>query len=192
MLHVITGSPGVGKHSVAKIVASKLGLKLIDINTVAIKHDAIITKDAVSYVVDTKKLARLLRKETTKNSLVVGHLAPYVLGRRDPYLIIVIRRSPYELRRVYARRGYSDQKARDNLSAEIIGLLAFDALKRFGRNKVAEVDSTGKKPRRVAEEVISIIKGRSRRPAGRIDWLSLIAERRELHTFFDYTPVRGR
>jgi adenylate kinase len=190
-LYVITGSPGVGKHSVAKIVSTKLGLKMVDISTVAIMRGAIITRDRKSYVVDTRKLARLLKKEVRKDSLVVGHLAPYVLGRKAPSLVIVIRRSPYELRRVYARRGYSEQKARDNLAAEAIGLVAFAALKRFGRKKVAEVDSTAKKPGRVASEVISLISGRSKAPAG-VDWLSLLARRRDLHRFFDDGSIGKR
>lgn len=188
-MYVITGSPGVGKHTVAKIVSKRLGLKLIDINTVAIKSDAIITRDEISYVIDPKKLVRVLRKEITEDSLVVGHLAPYVLGKQDPALIIVLRRSPYELKRVYARRGYDEQKARDNITSEIIGLLVFDALKKFGKKKVLEVDSTGKKAERVAQEVISVIKGRSKGSLGKIDWLSLVARRGELQKFFEYQSM---
>jgi len=119
---VITGNPGVGKHTVAKIVAKKLGLKLIDINTVAIKNNAIIMKDNIGYVVDLKKLSSLLRREINKDCLVVGHLAPYVLKKGDADLVIALRRSPYELKRVYAKRGYSERKVIDNISSEVIGV----------------------------------------------------------------------
>ncbi|MFQ5920672.1 MAG: adenylate kinase family protein [Nitrososphaerales archaeon] len=194
-MFVITGSPGVGKHTVAKTVAERLDLELIDINTVAMKSSAIIARDEISYVVDPKKLARALRKEirtkTTKkkkNCLVVGHLAPYVLSRRDPEMVVVIRRSPYELRRVYARRGYDGQKIRDNMTSEIIGILVFDAVKKFGKDKVVEVDCTAKKPKRVADEIISMVKRRQKGSLGSIDWLSLVAGRGELQKFFDYNP----
>lgn len=189
-MFAITGNPGVGKHTIAKMVAKRLDLKLIDINTVAIKNRAIIAKDEISYLVDLKKLTRVIRSEITKNCLVVGHLAPYILRKQAPRLVIVVRRSPYELRRVYVRRGYHEQKVMDNISSEIIGMLMFDAVKKFGKDKVVEVDSTGKKPNQVAGEAVSIIKGRSKGSAGNIDWLSLVANRGDLQKFFEYKPIR--
>jgi adenylate kinase len=185
-LIVITGNPGVGKHTVAKIVAKKLDLKLIDINKVAIKNNAIIKKEKIGYVVDLRKLSSLLRTELTRKSLVVGHLAPYVLKKRDPTLVIVLRRSPYELEKVYVKRGYKEQKAINNMSSEIIGVCLYDAIKRFGKNKVAEVDSTAKKAGSVASKIASILNGKSKRSVGKIDWLSLIVKNDDLPRFFMY------
>ena len=183
---VITGNPGVGKHTVAEIVAKKLDLKLIDINTVAIEKNAIIKKDKIGYVVDLKKLSPLLRKEVTRKCLVVGHLAPYVLKKSDPALVIVLRRSPYALEKVYAMRGYNEQKATDNISSEIIGVCLYDAVKRFGKNKVAEVDSTTRKAENVTKKIISILNGKSKRLVGKVDWLSLIVKNDDLLRFFMY------
>ena len=59
---VITGNPGVGKHTISKIVAKKLSLDLIDINAIAIKNNTIKSKDSSGYVVDLQKLSLLLRK----------------------------------------------------------------------------------------------------------------------------------
>lgn len=183
---VITGNPGVGKHTVAKLVAMKLDLKLIDINDVAIKKNAIIKKDKIGYVVDLKKLSSLLRKEITRKCLVVGHLAPYVLKKTDPSLVIALRRSPYDLEKVYTMRGYSEKKASNNISSEIIGVCLYDAIKKFGRNKVAEIDSTGKKPDNIANKVISIVNRKSKRSTGKIDWLALIVKNDDLQRFFMY------
>ncbi len=183
---VITGNPGVGKHTVARIIAKKLDLKLIDINTVAIRNNAIIMKDNIGYVVDLRKLSSTLRREITKDCLVVGHLAPYVLKKNDSSLVVVLRRSPYELKKVYAKRRYSEQKATDNISSEIIGVCLYDAVKKFGKDKVAEVDSTAKKAEKVANEVISILKGKSNHLVGKVDWLSLIVKNDDLQKFFVY------
>jgi len=185
-LLVITGNPGVGKHTVAKIVAKKLALKLIDINTVAIKNNAIIMKDNIGYVVDLRKLSSLLRGEITKDCLVVGHLAPYVLKKGDASLVIVLRRSPYELEKVYTKRGYNEQKVIDNISSEIIGVCLYDSIKKFGRNKIAEVDGTGKKADKVVDQIISAFKGKSKRSVGKVDWLSLIVKNDDLQKFFEY------
>ncbi len=184
---VITGNPAVGKHTVAKIVAKKLALKLIDVNTVAIKGNAIIMKDKIGYVVDLRKLFSLLRKDVTKNSLVVGHLAPYVLNKSNADLVIVLRRSPYELKKVYAKRKYSEEKAGDNISSEIIGVCLYDAIKKFGRDKVAEIDSTAKKPEKVVNEIISILEGKSKRSIGKVDWLDLIVKNDDMQKFFVYS-----
>jgi len=183
---VITGSPGVGKHTVAKMVAKELGQKLIDINKIAIKNNAIIMKDSMGYVVDLKKLSFLLRRSITKNCLVVGHLAPYVLKKSDASLVIVLRRSPYELKKVYKKRGYLKQKVIDNISSEIIGVCLYDAIKKFGKDKVAEVDSTAKNTKKVTNEILSIFMGKSSRSVGKVDWLSLIVKNDDLQKFFEY------
>ena len=185
-LLVLTGNPGVGKHTAAKIVAKKLGLKLIDINTVALKKKAIIMKDNIGYVVDLKKLSSLLRREITKDCLVVGHLAPYVLKKGDAGLVIVLRRSPYELKKVYKKRGYNEQKVIENISSEIIGVCLYDAIKKFGKDKVAEVDSTAKNTKKVTNEILSIFMGKSSRSVGKVDWLSLIVKNNDLQKFFEY------
>ena len=183
---VITGSPGVGKHTIAKIIAKKLGLKLIDINSAAIKNNAIMSKDKSGYVVDIKKLSLIMRKKIKKDCLVVGHLAPYVLKKSDPSLVAVIRRSPYELKKVYAKRGYDQQKVMDNVSSEVIGICFYDTIKRFGERKVAEFDSTGKKSEKVASEIISVFNGEVKSPVSKVDWLSLIVKNNDLQRFFEY------
>lgn len=184
---MITGNPGVGKHTIAKVLAKKLDMKLIDINTVAIEKSAIIKKDKIGYVVDLRKLSSVLRREISKDCLVVGHLAPYVLKKDNIGMAVVLRRSPYELERVYEKRGYNIQKKSDNISSEIIGVCLYDAIKRFGRDKVAEVDSTERKAEKVASEIISIIKGRSARASSKVDWLSVIVKNGDLHKFFEYS-----
>ena len=183
---VITGNPGVGKHTVAKIVSRKLGLKLIDVNTVAIKNNAIMKKDNIGHVVDLRKLSSLLRKEITKDCLAVGHLAPYVLKKGNTDSVMVLRRSPYELEKVYAKRGYSKQKTIDNISSEVIGICLYDAIKRFGKDKVAEIDTTAKKTENVVNQIISIMNGKSKHSVGKIDWLSLIVKNDDLQRFFPY------
>lgn len=188
-LLVITGNPGVGKHTVARMVARKLGMRIVDISKLAIRKNAIIKKDAKSYVVDPKKLASLLRKELDKDSLVVGHLAPYVLRNNDPDIVVVIRRSPYELKKVYAKRRYNEQKTLENLSSEAIGVCLYDSLRSFGRRKVAEVDATSRKAGNVANEIISLARKKKKPSFGSIDWLSLIVRKGDMQQFFEYNDA---
>lgn len=183
---VITGNPGVGKHTLAKIVARKLSLDLIEINTIAIKNNAIKSKDSLGYVVDLRKLAVSLRDHVNKKNLLVGHLAPYVLQKSDASMVAVIRRSPYELTSVYKKRGYGAQQIASNLSSEIIGVCMYDAVKKFGKNKVAEFNNTALKPETTADKIINTFKGKTKFVIGKFDWLSLIIENNDMWKFFEY------
>lgn len=144
---VVTGTPGVGKHTSARIIADKINAEIIDINHVAIDNNAISGKTDLGLDVDVKRLAKLLEKmlNTKRNDLmIVGHLAPYVLKPEGIGMVAVLRRSPYELEKTLEERGYSADKARENVASEILGTALYDSLKTFSRRKVAEFDTTAR------------------------------------------------
>jgi adenylate kinase len=188
---VITGTPGVGKHTSARIIADKVNAEIIDINHVAIDNNAISEKTDLGLDVDVKRLAKLLEKmlNTKRNDLmIVGHLAPYVLKPEGIDMVAVLRRSPYELEKTLEERGYSADKARENVASEILGTALYDSLKTFSRSKVAEIDTTGKRPNETAEEILAALqkKPRSKPTSLGIDWLSLVSEKDDMRRFFKY------
>jgi adenylate kinase len=183
---VITGNPGVGKHTSAKIIAARTGAEIIDINRVAIDNSAIAKKTERGLDVDVKKLARLLAKllKSRKDLVVVGHLAPYVVKPAGVSMVAVLRRSPYDLEKTLEKRGYSASKIKENLASEILGVSLYDSLKTFGKRKVAEFDTTGKTPDQTADEIMRALRKKPK-PAG-IDWLALVSERGDMQRFFEY------
>jgi adenylate kinase len=188
---VVTGTPGVGKHTSARIIADKINSEIIDINHVAIDNNAISGKTDLGLDVDVKRLAKLLEKmlNTKSNDLmIVGHLAPYVLKSEDIGMVAVLRRSPYELEKTLEERGYSADKARENVASEILGTALYDSLKTFSRRRVAEFDTTGKSPNETAEEILAALqkKPRSRPASLEIDWLNLVSEKGDMRRFFKY------
>ena len=100
---VITGNPGVGKHTIAKELAEKSDYSILDLNEIAIQNK-IFQKRQSTLDVDVKKLAKLVKKTLDKNSLVVGHLAPYVLDKKQVSHVIILRKNPYKLIPVYKKR----------------------------------------------------------------------------------------
>ena len=183
---VITGNPGVGKHTSAAIIAGKTGAEIVDVNRVAIDNNAIAKKTDHGLEVDIKKLGRLLGKmmKSKKDLIIVGHLAPYVVKPAGVSMVAVLRRSPYELEKTLEKRGYSADKVRENLASEILGVSLYDSLKTFGRRKVAEFDTTGKTPDQTANE---IMRGLKKKPEPVvIDWLALVSERGDMQKFFEY------
>jgi adenylate kinase len=189
---VITGGPGVGKHTTARLVAKKFrGSKIIDINRMLLANKAISDDgdDNFGSGIDVRKARRLIDYETKIHSndfILFGHLAPYVVNPRKISMAIVLRRSPYELISVYRKRHYSPEKTRENIASEILGITLYDSLKSFGKAKLAEIDTTGETPSQTLDRIVSLIQGSSKARLGHIDWLSLVDRNHDVQTFLEY------
>jgi adenylate kinase len=188
---VITGSPGVGKHTSARLVANKFrGSRIIDINKLAIANNAILEgKDRYGTSIDIKKVSRLIEHEAKTNRkdlILVGHLAPYVINPEGISIAIVLRRSPYELISVFQKRHYSPEKAKENIASEILGITLYDSLTAFGKDKIAEVDTTGEMPSQTLDKIVSLLQQKSRPQFGYIDWLPLVNRNNDLQRFLEY------
>ena len=181
---VITGNPGVGKHTVAKLLAKRLDSKLIDINKVAIQK-GVVEKNKETLDVDVKKLKKTLEKIITKNSIVVGHLAPYVVSRKQVKLAIVLRRNPYRLVSVYKKRKYSHQKSVENLGSEILGVIYHDSVTKFGSDRTLQIDTTGKSASTIVKKITELFV-KNTFSGDNVDWLGLIYEKNDLKRFFPY------
>ena len=186
----ITGNPGVGKHTSTKFLCEKLGgVKIIDINKIIIDNNAFLLNDDLYGIeVDIKKTLKLIRDELKKGGdiVIIGHLVPYVLKPDGIDLVVVMRRSPYEIIKTFEDRGYSPDKIRENVASEILGISFYDALKTFGKSKVIEFDATGKTPQESAEEIVSLLQNKLKRKIGMVDWLSLVYEKGDVQKFLEY------
>jgi adenylate kinase len=189
---VITGNPGVGKHTCAKFVSEKLGkAKLIDINRVILSNNAVaLSSNAVNGIgeIDVKKTEKLILEEIKKaeDVVIVGHLAPYVIRATGIDLVAVLRRSPYQLAKIFQQRKYTPMKMKENIAAEVLGITLYDSVETFGKERVAELDATGKTPQDIAKDIISNLQKKSRKQIGIIDWLSLVYEKGDAQKFLEY------
>jgi adenylate kinase len=184
---VITGNPGVGKHTAARLVAKELKAEIIDINKVALDNDAVLRRTEKGAEIDLKKAGKVIAGILKKKGsfVIVGHLAPYVLKSAGIDMVVVLRRSPVRLEETLMERKYIREKVNENVSAEILGVLLYDAIKTFGKRKIAEFDTTGKTPEHTAEEIILTVQKKKPRHAGSIDWLAVVSEE-EVQRFFSY------
>ncbi|MBI2110861.1 MAG: AAA family ATPase [Nitrosarchaeum sp.] len=179
---VITGNPGVGKHTVAKEISKHLKLPINDINSIA-RDAGLFEKNEDTNDVDISKLEKIIKEKIFSPSLIVGHLASYVLSSVKIKTVIVLRRNPYDLIAVYKKRGYTEEKTRENTGSEILGIIAHDAIEQFG-TKVFQVDVTGKSISEGTEKVLSIINRRGVNEE--VDWLDLVTKQNDLKKFFAY------
>jgi adenylate kinase len=177
---VITGNPGVGKHTISKEVAKNLELDILDINKIA-KDEGLFEKNHDTNDIDTKKLGKIFSTKKLENYIIVGHLAPYVLDLQQVKIMIVLRRNPYDLISVYNDRNYSDEKSTENAGSEVLGVIAHDAKSKF-QDKVFQVNSSGKTIKDVVKKVMSIIS--SNKGNEEVDWLDLVTKNNDLKKFF--------
>ncbi|MCE2498183.1 MAG: AAA family ATPase [Nitrosopumilaceae archaeon] len=165
---LITGTPGVGKHTVARAARSQMaqegedgGWQTVDINETARGAgllDAAGNYDPASDTtdVDTGALSDAVRGALAAPGryIVVGHLAPYVVPADNVVLAAILRRNPYELIEVYEERGYSARKARENAGAEMLGTISFDTYAaRYGAT--GQYDTTGRGPQETARVILA-------------------------------------
>ncbi len=177
---VITGNPGVGKHTISKEVAKNLELNILDINKIA-KDEGLFEKNQDTNDIDTKKLGKIFSEKNLEKSVIVGHLAPYILDLQQVKIMIVLRRNPYDLITVYKDRGYTDKKSIENTGSEVLGIITHDAKSKF-QNKVFQVNSSGKSIEDVVKKVMSIIS--SNKGNEKVDWLDLVTKNNDLKKFF--------
>ena len=183
MTIIITGNPGVGKHTIGKSVSKILDQKILDINKIAL-NSKLYEKKGESNDVDVRKLKNILKNKIKKDSILVGHLAPYVVTKKQITKAIILRKNPYKLTPIYKKRKYSSKKIAENVGSEILGIIAYDTIKKFGKNKCHQIDTTSKTVSKITKTVINIIEGKFENDT--IDWLTLISNKNDLKKFFAY------
>jgi len=179
---VITGNPGVGKHTITKKISEILNFPIVDINIVA-KDLGLFEKNENTNEVDTQKLAKIFGERELNEKIVVGHLAPYVLEKNQVEIIIILRRSPYDLELVYKERNYSENKIKENTGSEILGIITHDTVEKF-EEKAFQIDVSKKNIKKVVEIVLEIISKKEGNE--QIDWLNLVTKNNDLEKFFTH------
>ncbi len=137
---IITGTPGVGKTTVAKLLAKKTHLKYVSANDYLKKHNGI-----KHHVADLKKLNNLKKIM----GIIEGHLCCEVKLYKK---IFVLRLDPKILQKRLEKRKYSRKKIYDNVLSEILDYCLIVSEKKY--DKVIQINCTGKTPEKIAKEIL--------------------------------------
>ena len=181
---VITGNPGVGKHTIAELfIKQDSSYKIFDISKFAIEKGFGEQMDD-SIEIDTAKIKNEINRLDLEKSIIVGHLAPYVLDESNIDLAIILRKNPYDLIEIYNKRNYQKLKIKENAGSEILGIIANDSITSFGKEKSFEINTTKKTPEIILEQIYNIINNHE--GGDMVDWLRLVEEKNEINKFFDY------
>jgi adenylate kinase len=174
---LVTGTPCVGKTSVARSLTSKLDALYVNLTELAVQENLISGKDEErgSMIVDENRMRRKIEnlvKGSKKRDVVIDcHYAVNVVPKSLVAYDFVLRRNPVELRKFMERCGFSGRKLWENLASEILDVCLVDALRVLDQEKVCELDITGKSVEETVDKILSVLGGNEKCCVGTVDWL---------------------
>jgi adenylate kinase len=189
---LITGTPCIGKTTIAKKLAAKLGALYINLTELAQKNNLTLGEDEQrkTTIIDEEKMQTKLAETvdtTEKHDVIIdGHYAVAVTPKTIVTRIFVLRRNPIELRRLMEKRDYSGAKLWENLASEILDICLVEALQMHGKEKVCELDITGKAVNVIANQIISILNENKSCPSSSVDWLGMLEAQGMLDQYLNF------
>jgi adenylate kinase len=186
---LLTGTPCVGKTTVARLLASKLDAFYVNLTELATTENLVSGKDEErdSIIVDENRMQRQISeiiKSCEKQNIVIdGHYAVSVVPKKLVTYVFVLRRDPVELRKFMEQCGFSGHKLWENLASEILDVCLVDALNVHGKGVVCELDVTGKSVEEVVSKILDILGGQEECHVGLVDWLGKLENEGLLEEF---------
>ena len=174
MIIALTGTPGIGKTSVANILKEK-GFLVVDITKIAIEKGFLIGNDEKrdSKIVDVDILNKYVEENYKDEEIVFidGHLS-HLLNCVDK--VIILRCHPDKLRIRLSNKGWKEEKIKENLEAEILDVILCEAADTHLKNNIFEINTTKKSIEYVMSSVLEIVenkfKNMKKYNIGNIDW----------------------
>lgn len=174
---LVTGTPCVGKTSVARSLAHDLDASYLNLTEFALHENLIVDRDEErdSAIVDENlmrlKIREIVEKYNGKDIVIDGHYAVNVVPRELVTHVLVLRRDPVELKQFMQKSGLSGHKLWENLASEILDVCLCDALNIYDVQKICELDVSGKRVEEVVSQVMAILNGAEKCRVGVVDWL---------------------
>jgi len=155
----ISGTPGVGKTTIAERLAKKLNYRLISVNNLAEKLDAYTgyDKKRQAKILDMDKLKKELQK-IKENIIIEGHAS-----HEFPVDIVIILRCepPILEKRLKERYPKNPEKIKENIKEKAV----------MQNKKVYEIDISKNTPDEIVNSILEILDGKEGYEVGKIDWL---------------------
>lgn len=164
----LTGTPGCGKTTVSGELRNR-GYVVVDINEHLRKHDLLGEKDEArnTFNVDMELFNESLQEYRDMPGTVI--LDSHLSHETDCSRIIVLRCKPSVLAERLRARGYSEEKVRENVQAEILDVILCESLDTD--IPVNEIDCSSCTPSDAVGFIERILNGDNDIcPPGSVDW----------------------
>lgn len=173
LIIAVSGTPGTGKSKFAHALAQKLGAKLVDLNALISRKKLYRLDVNGTRIADLRgmraEFARIVRGSS--GPIVAEGLLAHLLPTRYLTHVVVLRTNPKMLEKRLRARKYPNAKLRDNLEAEALSIILWEAVHGHGIKKVYEIDTTGRSIKAAVKLFLDALVGKKSLRPGKIDWL---------------------
>jgi adenylate kinase len=139
-LIIITGTPGVGKSSLAKKLSKKLKYKRVDLHNHYKSISTSYNNKKQCYDVDLKKLIGLITELKKKESFILdSHISHLLPKRLVDLCLVLVCPDLKKLERRLKKRKYPKSKIQENLGAEIFQICLVEAKNKWDDVQVVDV-----------------------------------------------------
>jgi len=161
----ITGTPGCGKTTVAKLLSKVTGIPLFHLSDLIRERGFYTEYDEKrrAYVTDVEKLREFFKDK--EDFIAEGLVAHYIPSD----LCVVLRVNPSQLPKRLAGRGYSPFKVAENVEAERFAVIATEVFESPRAPRIAHIDTTDKTPEEVVRLILTCMEGGE--VFEEVDWL---------------------
>jgi adenylate kinase len=176
---ILSGTPGVGKTVLGKLLAKRTGFTFLSLGDLVKKgrlHKG-FDRQARSYLINEpavrKKLGGHFKDRRAKGVIFETHSLTRILPHKTRGMVaVVLRLDPVILAKRLRARNWPKLKIWENVEAEMIDVSLYDSLKTLGKNRVLEIDATGKHPEELVRKILRAL-SRNKRWSLRSspDWL---------------------
>lgn len=170
----VSGTPGTGKSVFARALAKRLGSRIVDLGAL-IAENKIFTTDANgTKIVNLSKMKRVFARAIKGfcGPIIVEGLLAHLLQKELISHVVVLRTRPKVLERRLRARGYPKEKTRQNIEAEALDIILWEAVNAHGIGKVYEIDTTRLRPGAAADLFLKALEGKISLRPGKISWLA--------------------
>jgi adenylate kinase len=184
---ILTGTPGTGKTTISKALAKEIHADYISLTRfVAAKGlYSAIDRERRTRIVDIERTRKSLRTLIAKGTMIIvdTHIADCI-PRERARRVIVLRCHPKVLESRLRKKGWSGNKVRENVLAEILDACYMVAVSYYGAKKVYQLDTS----RRSLEKSVAVAKKILQQPPSAsttINWIATLKRERGLDKYLE-------
>jgi adenylate kinase len=153
---LVTGTPGVGKTTLAKNLGKKLKLKVINEKDFALQNSLGIFNDENELEIPLKAFEKKANAFLKKNKNVIFEGHTICEMKLDVDKIILIKMDPEQLEMRLEQRSYSPEKIMDNVFCEGIDYVKKHLLKNYKKKNIIEVISASSSKTTFAKVLLAL------------------------------------